>query len=173
MLTFAILTVLFVAPFVNAQLDPYDICVGQEDGVMIGVGQEISCSRYFYCENEFGFEEDCVDQDSEYDFNYETGQCDYYDVVNCPAPAEPTVDPGTTIAPTVTQGPPTVPDGSVPECPMNRPGEIIFFESSNCTEYFICANGVRLRMTCMEGFTWNQDEQMCDYPIYSRCSVSY
>lgn len=56
-------------------------------------------------------------------------------------------------------------------CPTNRPGEIIFFPSSNCTEYFICANGNKLRMSCMEGFTWNQDEKQCDFPIFSKCSV--
>lgn len=58
-------------------------------------------------------------------------------------------------------------------CPTNQPGQIIFFPSSNCTEYFICANGNKLRMTCLEGFAWNQELTQCDFPMFSKCAVSF
>lgn len=180
MLKFIIICAL--STFVSAQLDPNQVCAGYEDGIQIGVGQEISCTQYFYCEGEYGFEEDCVEQfGDEFEFNYETGQCDYNDVVNCAAYGP--LDPETETDPPVTEGPavntPVTPpsnpnpDPVLPDvqCPTNRPGEILFFPSSNCSEYFICANGVRLSMACMEGFAWNQEEKTCDYPIFSRCSV--
>ena len=168
-----------MATLVSAQLDPFEVCQGYDDGTMIGVGQDISCTKYFYCEGEYGYEEDCLETFAEdAEFNYETGQCDYNDVVNCAAysPLEPEPNPETepptnppVVNPPVTQpGLPSVPDV---ECPTNRQGEIIFFPSSNCSQYFICANGVRLQMACMEGFAWNQEEKTCDYPIFSRCSV--
>lgn len=173
---------------VRSQGDPSEVCLGLEDQELVGFGQDVSCTGYFACEGEYGYEEDCVElYGEEYEFNYETNQCDFYDVVNCaaldpnpidPDPPGPAPPPETPAPPVVTETPappPDTTDVSVPDitCPTNKPGEIIFFESSNCTEYFICANGVRMRMVCMEGFTWNQDDRQCDYPIFSRCSVSF
>lgn len=185
MLKFAAITVLLCATLISAQLDPYEVCIDQEDGTMIGIGAEETCTGYFYCEGEIGYEEDCaVVSGAEFQFNYETGQCDYDDVVLCdvgggvdPDPtSEPEPEPETDPPATQTTQPPvtTTADPSVPdiECPTDRPGQILFFASSNCTEYFICSNGVRMRMSCMEGFTWNDIENQCDYPIFSRCSVS-
>lgn len=176
MFNFALLFVLIATSL--AQEDPYEVCVGQEEGTLIGLGQDISCTAYYACEGEYGYEEDCAElYGSEFQFNYETGQCDYDDVVLCGSgnPIEVETDSPTT-QPTVTQPQVTVPtttDGSISdiECPTNRQGEILFFPSSNCTEYFICASGVRMKMVCMEGFTWNAAENQCDYPIFSRCSV--
>lgn len=162
-----------------AQEDPYEVCQGVEDNTLIGIGQDISCTAYFFCENDYGYEEDCAElYGDEFQFNYETGQCDYDDVVFCeldepvdPLPEEtdpPAIETTTTLTATTS-------DSSIAdiECPTNRPGEILFFPSSNCSEYFICANGVRMRMVCMEGFTWNAADNQCDYPIFSRCSVSF
>jgi Chitin binding Peritrophin-A domain len=177
---------LSLAVYVKAQGDPFEVCVGLADGELVGVGNDVSCTGYFYCEGEYGYEEDCVEQyGAEFEFNYETNLCDYNDVVQCAPLPEPEPDPDpepepTETVPPITQTPgtttstvtsvTTVPDI---ECPTNRPGEILFFESSNCTEYFICANGNRIKMQCMEGFTWNQDDKQCDYPIFSRCSVIF
>lgn len=180
---------LTVVTLIKGQLDPYEVCVGQETGTMIGVGQDISCTQYFDCENDFGYEEDCVEKFGEgYEFSYESNSCEPADVVQCadyvqpedtspetpepepetPAPPPATPNPQPTVTQSTTSGPLT-PDA---QCPTNRPGEIIFFESSNCTQYFICANGVRMTMNCMDGFVWNQDERQCDYPIFSKCGVS-
>lgn len=178
MFKFAIFfTLCFVT--IKAQVDPFEICKGYPDGTLIGPGEDVSCNLYYYCESEYGFEEFCEEG---FEFNYETNECDYDDVVNCAAnlPLEPepepeTIPPTTTVSPVTSPPVSTTTDSSIAdiECPTNRPGEILFFPSSNCTEYFICANGVRMRMTCMEGFTWNQDERTCDYPIFSKCSVRF
>lgn len=181
--------VLLLAALARAQQDPYEVCVGHADGEMVGHGQDVSCTAYFYCEGEYGFDEDCVTQLGDgHEFNYETNECDLSENVLCadyvapepetdapPPPQVPVTQPPATQPPVVTPAPPATTDSSIPDitCPTNRPGEIIFFESTNCTEYFICANGVRLQMACMEGFTWNQAERQCDYPIFSRCSVSF
>lgn len=173
---------LSLAAFVTAQGDPYEVCVGLDDGELVGFGNDVSCTGYYFCEAEYGYEEDCATQyGAEFEFNYETNQCDYNDVVQCaplpepepepepnPDTPEPETLPPVTQTPATTTAGPALPDV---ECPTNRPGEIIFFESSDCQEYFICANGNRITMRCMEGFTWNQDEKQCDYPIFSRCSV--
>lgn len=177
MLKFAIVLVLIVASM--GQEDPNEVCLGVEDNTLIGLGQEISCSAYYACEGEYGYEEDCAElYGNEFQFNYETNACDYDDVVQCgfenpvdPEPVDPEPNPPEPNPP-ATQ-PPTTTDPSGIECPTNRPGEILFFPSSNCSEYFVCASGVRVKLTCMEGFTWNADENQCDYPIYSRCSVSF
>lgn len=171
----------FAVSLVTAQDENGEVCQGQEDGTLIGVGADISCTQYWECENEIGYLEDCFVQGEDLQFDYTTGQCNYDDYVNCdaggdnpdpeyPDPEYP--DPDTTRATTVSTS--TDSNNNIPdvECPTNRPGEIVFFPSSNCSEYFICANGFRMKMACMEGFTWNQDERQCDYPIFSRCSVS-
>lgn len=200
MLKFAVFALLVCAPFSKAQSDPYEVCVGQEDGTQLAYGHQFSCTKYFSCESEYGYEEDCVEQYGEgFEFNEDTLQCDYSDYVNCeansvtddpypdpdpvtdpPAPPPPIITqapitqaPATPAPPVVTLPPATTSGPSIPDitCPTNRPGEILFFPSSNCTEYFICASGIRLSMACMEGFTWNQDLRQCDYPIFSPCSV--
>lgn len=162
----------------NAQLDPYEVCVGLPDDTLIGVGADISCTEYFACFEEIGYIEDCLTRGDDLEFNYETNDCDFNDIVNCAAnypDPEPETDapPPPPPAVTTTTSSTTVDLSSDIECPTNRPGEILFFPSSNCSEYFICANGVRMRMVCMEGFTWNQEEKTCDFPIFSRCSVSF
>src|SRR5690349_4258104 len=113
---------------VKAQADPYEVCVGYEDNTLIGFGQEFSCTRYFACENGIGYEEDCAElYGEEFQFNYETFQCDYDDVVLCGAdnPVNPT-QPIETNPPqdTTTQVTVTT-DSSVigVQCPTNRPGE--------------------------------------------------
>lgn len=183
---------LIFAIAVTSAQEEEEVCLGAEDGEKIGVGADISCTEYWYCEGEYGYKEDCasLEDGEEYEFDYNTNDCGYADEVNCASGLEPEYpepdpdpeypeypDPET--QPPVTQTPgttqqttldPTVPDI---ECPTDQPGKIIFFPSSNCSEYFICANGFRMKMTCMEGFTWNQQEQQCDYPIFSRCSVSF
>lgn len=189
MLRLAILSIILA--FVKAQADPYEACVGLEDTTLVGFGHDVSCTKYYYCEGEIGYEEDCADlYGAEFEFSEETGACDYSDVVNCAAygPVDP--EPIVTDPPVVTQPPPPpvtqpppppvtdtpiVVDPNIPDitCPTNRPGEIIFFESSNCTEYFICANGIRMQMFCLEGFAWNQIDKQCDYPIFSRCAVIF
>ena len=196
MIRLAVLVVLLVGA-TNAQDyedDDYEICIGLPDGEMIGVGPDISCTEYFYCDKEIGLKSDCGDG---FEFDYIKNECGYDDEVQCnvgggdpePDPEYPeypdTDDPEPVPEPTrltrapeltdTTIGQTTPSDPSVPdvECPTNRPGEIIFFPSSDCSEYFICANGFRMKMMCMEGFTWNQEEKQCDYPIFSRCSVSF
>ena len=197
MVKIAILIVLLIGA-ANAQdyeEDDYEVCVGLADGEMVGVGADISCTEYFFCDQEIGLKSDCGNG---FAFDYNKNVCGYDDEVECNAGGgeEPEPDPeypepdypepdypdpettratrapmttDTTVAQT-TPSDPSVPDI---ECPTNRPGEIIFFPSSNCSEYFICANGFRMKMMCMEGFTWNQEEKQCDYPIFSRCSVSF
>lgn len=206
MLRFALFALLIIAPFAAAQNDPSDSCYGQDDGYLAPYGHEFSCTKYYYCQGDYGYEEDCVEQYGEgFEFNENTLECDYDSNVNCAAygggvdPVYPDPDytdpitdpppppPVVTDAPTqppVTRPPgpqtpsvtnaPTTSGPLVPDvtCPTNRPSEILFFPSSNCSEYFICANGNRMSMVCMEGFTWNQDAKQCDFPIFSTCSVS-
>lgn len=185
MKTFAIFLVILVASSTRAQEDENDeVCADLNDGDLVGFGHDVSCSKYWYCQDGIGYASDCLDENEEYQFNEETYQCDWNDVVNCVENNEPQTEPPITdepvTLPPVTQAPTTPPPGSVTddpsltdiECPTNRPGEILFFPSSNCSNYFICANGVRAQMTCLEGFAWNNEEKQCDFPIYSACSVN-
>lgn len=188
MFKFVILAVISVAVRVIAQeAEDYEICVGLDDETQVGVGHDISCTQYYFCSGEVGILEDCTEiyQNPDLAFNEETGECEYD--VACgdgggdpdPEPEpDPETDPPpvvvTTTRPTavVTQPPTTSRPGVIEDvtCPTNRPGEIIFFPSSTCSQYFICASGVRLEMSCLDGFVWNEDDNQCDYPIFSRCS---
>jgi hypothetical protein len=180
-----IVFVILVVGRANAQEDEIneEVCVDLGDGEKVGI--EESCTAYWDCYEGYGYYTDC---EAGYEFDYNINDCSPAEEVNCaggggdpepdpepepepqPEPTE-TPRPDTTVtAPNTTPSDPSIPDI---ECPTNRPGEIIFFPSSNCSEYYICANGLRMRMVCMEGFTWNQEEKQCDYPIYSRCSVSF
>jgi len=177
---------LFICISVNAAPPDYDeqICIGQDDGTLLGIAGY--CTYYYYCEGEIGYIEDCKSF-GDFQFDGNTGECNSPEVVNCveepeypeypeypepetPAPtAKPPVQPTDPPAQTTPSDPNVIPDVV---CPTNRPGEILFFESLNCTEYYICANGVKLTMRCIEGFVFNPDDKQCDHPIYNpRCSV--
>jgi hypothetical protein len=177
----------FVIGAVNAQ---GDICVGAEDFTRFKVPG--SCTEYYECEANVAYPESCEEG---LQFDEEAGECldeeevqcssDYPEYPEYPETDYPDTDPPADDTTTTTRSqtietttPPRIPttlDPTIPEieCPTNRPGEIIFFPSSNCSEYYICANGFRMKMACMEGFTWNQEERQCDFPIFSRCSVSF
>lgn len=189
MIKFAIFLIVIVASSTNGQDENYEVCADLDDGNLVGFGHDVSCSKYYYCEERVGYPYDCLDDENGYyQFNEETYQCDLEENVNCyNTDPEPETDaPPVETNPPDTQAPITsLPETTVPgsntddpsltdiECPTNQPGEILFFPSSNCSNYFICANGVRLQMTCLEGFAWNHAEKQCDFPIYSACTVKY
>lgn len=165
--------------------DPDTVCEGYEDDDKIGYGEENSCTGYYSCYGGIGYPEECPEGTQ---FDYTINDCEDETIVQCQPqdyeytdypeiPEETEAPPAQTTQPTTTTraGVQTTTDPNQIDditCPTNQPGEIIFFPSSNCTEYYICANGNRLRMSCMEGFTWNQDMKQCDYPIFSKCSVA-
>jgi hypothetical protein len=178
---------------IKAQFPDVDeeVCVGYDDGALFQI--ENTCSQYYYCVDQVGYIDDCKNFGEEYQFDPTINDCGFADEIGCIEPEEPFYpdpDPPATDAPAIqTQAPvattqppvagttttavvsnPSVPDV---ECPTNRPGEILFYESLNCTEYYVCASGVKLTMRCMEGFVWNPEENQCDHPVYNpRCSVS-
>lgn len=184
---YRILSCLVILSVIKAQGpdDPNEICIGREDFEKIGFGSDFSCTGYYECEAEIGYEEYCPEGQQ---FNYDTNDCDDEEYVQCIEPDDPNytdepefpedTDPPnetTTRATTTSISSITSTQGPIEDitCPDNKPGEIVFFPAANCSEYYICANGVKLRMTCLEDFTWNQDLQKCDYPIFSRCSVIF
>lgn len=171
-----------VCMLISAQ-EEYDdqICIGQEDGVLFGIPGY--CTKYYFCQEEYGYLQDCAEF-GDYQFDSELGDCNESQYVNCvedlpeypeyPEDTPPPAPVQTTAKPVQTTTPPSDPN-LLPDvvCPTDRPGEILFFESLNCTEYYICANGVKLTMTCSEGFVFNKDDNQCDHPVYNpRCSVS-
>ncbi|KAG5673672.1 hypothetical protein PVAND_003698 [Polypedilum vanderplanki] len=161
-----------------------DICIGYEDGALFQI--QGTCTLYYYCVDQIGYIDDCKNFGDEYQFDPEINDCNLAEIVGCVEEEEPFYpDPDPETNPPVTQAPPIVTTqpptqttsisnpNNVPdvECPTNKPNEILFFESLNCTEYYVCANGIKLTMRCMEGFVWNPDENQCDHPVYNpRCS---
>lgn len=180
---FITVTIIILISSIHGQEGPEEVCVGYEDGTLVMVPG--NCKTYYYCEGEFGYEEDCPEGEvfDQYDYvcmNEAEASCESIVDPETDAPeTEPpvTLPPATpppSTPPPATLPPTTPPSGQIDEveCPNDRPGQIIFFPSANCTQYYICANGIRMAMRCLDGFTWNQQEQQCDYPIFSRCSVS-
>lgn len=156
-----------------AQLPDYDEsnCIDQEDGVMFGVQE--SCTYYYYCQEGIGYLQNCAEF-GEYQFDFNINDCNFAEEVGCVEPEYP--DYGETDEPELPPVEETTPSDPnlLPDivCPTNRPNEIIFFESENCTEYYICANGVKMTMKCAEGYVFNSDDKQCDHPVYNpRCSV--
>jgi hypothetical protein len=178
----------FICISVNAIPPEYDeeICIGQDDGVLLKIQGD--CTHYYYCEGEIGYLEDCLSFGN-FQFDENIGNCNYPEEVNCvpeeteypeypeypePETPPPVVVPTQPPAQTTTTTTPPSDPNLIPDvvCPTDRPGEILFFESLNCTEYYICANGVKLTMKCIEGFVFNKDDNQCDHPVYNpRCSV--
>jgi hypothetical protein len=110
------------------------------------------------CEEGIGYYSECEEG---FDFDTNTNSCGLIEEVQC-SDYDDDDDYDDT--------PPTTPSN---ECPTNRPWEVVYFSSPNCNEYFICMNGYRMKMTCMVGFAWNEEEKQCDYPMFSRCSDRY
>lgn len=157
-------------------------CTGLEDDSI--VADPNNCYGYWYCVG--GVAEEYAECPEGEEWFESEGYCEDENIVGCANPVEPEPEPepeipattqGTTqapIVPTTTAssiGVPTTLAPGQPEvtCPTDRNGEIVFFPSSNCTNYYICANGVKLNMSCLNGFAWNQDDKQCDFPIYSTC----
>jgi hypothetical protein len=123
-----------------------EVCKGQEDGNLIGIPGH--CSYYYYCESEIGYREDCTSFGN-FEFDSKIGNCNYPEEANCVELETPDF-----------------------ECPTDRPGKILLFESSNCAKYYICANGVRLTLKCIEGLVFNPKNKQCDHPVTNpRCLV--
>jgi Chitin binding Peritrophin-A domain len=162
-----------------------EICIGLDDDVIIPI--EGSCDDYYFCSGQVGYLYKCSDYGEEYQFDVYLNDCNLASEANCVETPQiiPTNSPQTTAAATTitttittteaitetTSNKVSTEIGDI-ECPTNRPGEILFYESLNCTEYYICANGLRMTMKCMEGFVWNPQENQCDFPAFNpRCSV--
>jgi len=150
---------LFICISVNGALPDYDeqVCIGQGDGTLLGITGY--CTYYYYCEGEIGYLEDCKSF-GDFQFDESIKNCNYPAEVNCVEEPEYLDYPDLNV----------IPDAV---CPTNRPGEILLFESLKCSEYYICANGVKLTMKCIKGLVFNTKNNQCDHPIYNpRCSVS-
>ena len=155
-----------------------DMCRSIEDGVLFGIDSE--CFYYYYCVEEVGYLDDCRNLCEGCQFNPAINDCDYEETVQC-VPQPPVTQAPQTQAPqtqtpqattttvAVTNAPPQGPN-DIPdiECP---PDQLVFLESENCTEYYICAYGRKVTMQCIEGLVWNSVDKRCDHPVYSpRCS---
>ncbi|CAO1397592.1 unnamed protein product [Diamesa serratosioi] len=156
-------------------------CQGLPDDTI--VAEPSNCYGYWYCTN--GEPEDYTECPDGEEWDEAGGYCDDENVVGCAnglLPVDP--EPITTQAPVITtqspvittqspvittQAPTTLAPGQEISCPTDRNGDIVFFPSSNCTNYYICANGVQLNMRCLDGFAWNQQDKQCDFPIFTTC----
>lgn len=162
--------------------DDYEMCRSIEDGVLFGIDSE--CHYYYYCVEEVAYLDDCRNLCDGCQFSTILNDCDFEENVQCvPQPSPPVTQAPQTQAPqtpplqqvttTATvpttnappQGPTSIPDITCP------PDQLVFLESENCTEYYICAYGRKLTMQCIEGLVWNNFDQRCDHPVYNpRCS---
>lgn len=175
MFKFFILSVISIARGIVAQeYVNYQKCIGLNHGTQVGVGHEISCTKYYFCSQGIGILEDCTEiyGDTRVAFNLETKLCGYN--IACKRPIITT----TTTTTTTTEAPEVVISGrsnseldEIAKCPTaNRPGEIFLLPSQNCSQFFICSNGARMLMSCIKGLLWNEDMSQCDYPTFSRCA---
>lgn len=155
----------------------YTKCFGLGHGTQVGVGHEISCTKYYFCSQGIGILEDCTEiyGDTRIAFNEATGYCGYN--VACGRPnriISSTLAPiSLTLAPTVARNAPFYPEPNhveMMQCPTDRPGETFLLSSSNCSQFFICSNGARMLMSCLKGLLWNEDKNQCDDPKASRCA---
>lgn len=83
MFKFAIFSaILFAARVIAQDNENYEICDGLDDETQVGVGYDISCTKYYFCSGGVGLLEDCTEifGDPDLAFNEETGLCEY-DVV--------------------------------------------------------------------------------------------
>ncbi|CAO1398464.1 unnamed protein product [Diamesa tonsa] len=156
-------------------------CEGLPDDSI--VADPSNCYGYWYCVG--GVADEYAECPEGEEWFVEEGYCEDENIVGCANPVEPEPEPEpepeipvTTQAPIVptttttsSNGVPTTLAPGQPEvtCPTDRNGDIVFFASSNCTNYYICANGVKMNMRCLDGFAWNQEDKQCDFPIYSTC----
>lgn len=177
-----ILVVIFGA-FKAQEVRPYpeyddEMCRSVEDGVLFGIDAE--CYFYYYCVEEVAYLDDCRNLCDGCQFDVSINDCNYEDTVQCVVQDVPTNPPITqapqTQAPVITtqvlttNAPPPQGNTDVPDitCPLDQ---LVFLESENCTEYYICAYGKKLTMHCIEGLVWNNIDQRCDHPVYNpRCS---
>lgn len=150
------------------------MCVGYEDGVLFGIDNE--CRNYYYCVDQVAYLDDCQNLCDGCQFDVNINDCNYAENAQCveieePITNAPTTQPPTTTTTqsvtTTTQATRTTDIVEI-NCP---PDQIVFLESENCTEYYICAFGQKLTLRCMEGLVWNNQEKQCDHPVYNpRCS---
>lgn len=168
-----------------------EICLGYDDGELFQI--QGTCTKYYYCVDQVGYIDDCTNFGEDYQFDPAINDCNLADQVGCieddnyvdyPEETDPPITDApatrppvvvdtttqlaiqTTIASTTSIGIPDV------QCPTDKPGELIFLASLDCSEYYICSNGRQFTMKCMDGFVWNPDENQCDHPVFNpRCSV--
>lgn len=60
--------------------------------------------------------------------------------------------------------------GATAKCPT-RPVQdtIILRNPSNCSTFYICANGIPYLMSCSHGLHFNSELRVCDWPEHANC----
>jgi len=111
-----------------------------------------SCAMYLTCWGGEIYEMTCLEGDL---FDAIRLICDEAQFVTCLEDVEQT-DPT-----------PQDPDDGF--CPSNG---IVFRESQNCNEYYLCVNGEALLRVCHQDLHWNIEAEICDYPQNAGCDVS-
>lgn len=59
-------------------------------------------------------------------------------------------------------------------CPLyNNPSELIFQpHSTECSTYYMCANGELMERQCWGGMHWDREQNWCTFPDSAMCPVS-
>lgn len=60
--------------------------------------------------------------------------------------------------------------GATPKCPT-RPVQntILLRNPSNCSTFYMCANGIPHLMSCSHGLHFNSELRVCDWPEHANC----
>ncbi|XP_017761873.1 PREDICTED: cell wall protein 1-like [Eufriesea mexicana] len=59
---------------------------------------------------------------------------------------------------------------ATPKCPTRQVEDVILLRNpSDCSTFYVCANGQAHLMTCSEGLHFNSELRVCDWPERANC----
>ncbi|XP_043486985.1 chitin-binding domain protein cbd-1-like [Polistes fuscatus] len=139
-------------------------CPPDDHNKLVHIPHETNCSLFYKCNRGQKILHQCPPT---LHFNPRLNICDLPENAKCESKPEDEVDKGQDLADISID---LVVEPVNRECPLRSFGEVVHLAHEfNCSLFYKCVNGKKVRFQCPLGLHYNPVLQVCDYPEYVNC----
>ncbi|KAI4483567.1 hypothetical protein M0804_007827 [Polistes exclamans] len=139
-------------------------CPPDDHNKLVQIPHETNCSLFYKCNRGQKILHQCPPT---LHYNPRLNICDFPENAKCEIKSKDEVDNGQDLADISKD---LVIEPVQRECPLDSFGEIVHLAHEfNCSLFYKCVNGKKVRFQCPLGLHYNPVLQVCDYPEYVNC----